>query len=796
EADGAISILDTSFFDNHAGDDDGDSGGGAVSVDGGESTITMDDVLMVENTTAGDGGAVFVGGSGGVIDIDIDDTTFQDNHAYDGHGGALSVVGTEGNLYLTGVNVSENTALGNGGGINASSAGVFVTDSLLALNTSGDEGLGGGGINVEDGALEIVNSTISGNVGELGGGVRINDSAESTIAHTTFAGNTADISGALYAEDTHVVLDHVVVASEPSAYPEISTGLGGSAEVTWSFFEHDPGAIADGTGNVVDEDPRLGDLVGDGDTAVHVPEEGSPLIDEGDPSLTADDLPELDQREEARLSGVAVDIGSVEVQQAEEEPEEPEEPEAPGGSDDDDDDDGDEEQPASAPLPRTPARRDGSAAVPDRSVAGTEGSPVRVDPPATGRETTEVSVPTAAGPVSVIVDTDAGSGSSTIAVTSTPVGETTANASGFVLLGTAFEVDVEGAAAETGGVVCFPYDDDDVAAAGLDEDELELFHFDEDGNREIVTTTRDTVSNRICGAVDSFSPFAIGDLATERLAGGTAARTAAAVSRATFDPGVPVVYVTARGADGLGAGAAAAFGNGPVLLVDRDGVPSSTERELERLRPARVVVVGGTAVVSDAVVSAVGGTRVSGADRYATAAAVSAATFPSAGTVYVASGESTPDALVASVAAAAAGAPLLLVEPDAVPATTRVEIARLGATRVVVVGGSAAVSDAVASALGATRIAGADRYATAAEVARSLGRSTVLVARGDDPVDAIAGIPAADHRGAAILLVHPDAIPAVVRDVLASLSPTAMSILGGTGAITQQNEVDLAGFLD
>lgn len=87
--------------------------------------------------------------------------------------------------------------------------------------------------------------------------------------------------------------------------------------------------------------------------------------------------------------------------------------------------------------------------------------------------------------------------------------------------------------------------------------------------------------------------------------------------------------------DALGAGPAAGLGGGPVLLVQRDSIPSATLDELNRLKPDRIVIMGGTAVVSTAVentlaVLVFGPTveRIGGANRYDTAGLLSAATFP------------------------------------------------------------------------------------------------------------------------------------------------------------------------
>ncbi|MFI5262464.1 MAG: SGNH hydrolase domain-containing protein, partial [Candidatus Limnocylindrales bacterium] len=110
--------------------------------------------------------------------------------------------------------------------------------------------------------------------------------------------------------------------------------------------------------------------------------------------------------------------------------------------------------------------------------------------------------------------------------------------------------------------------------------------------------------------------------------------------------------------------------------------------------------LGSEASVGDAVLGALAAfttgsvTRLAGADRYATAVALSTATYPSATTVYLADGLAFPDAL----AAAAAGGPLLLTPPGFLPAEVAAEIGRLGANHVIVLGGPTSVSDAVAYA--------------------------------------------------------------------------------------------------
>ena len=188
-----------------------------------------------------------------------------------------------------------------------------------------------------------------------------------------------------------------------------------------------------------------------------------------------------------------------------------------------------------------------------------------------------------------------------------------------------------------------------------------------------------------------------------RLAGSDRYATAAAISRATFSAGVPLVYV-ATGldfADALAGSAAAAHLGAPILLVGTT-VPSATATELARLKPGRIVVLGGSGAVSEAVRGALvryatSGRvdRVWGVDRYATAVALSRSVYGGASTLYLATGANFPDAL----AGAPLGGPLLLVPGNSAPQPVLDEAQRLGPSRVVVLGGSATISDAVVEAV-------------------------------------------------------------------------------------------------
>jgi putative cell wall-binding protein len=275
-----------------------------------------------------------------------------------------------------------------------------------------------------------------------------------------------------------------------------------------------------------------------------------------------------------------------------------------------------------------------------------------------------------------------------------------------------------------------------------------------------------------------------------RLGGADRWSTAAAVAQSSF-PGTADDVVLVTGSDwpdALSAGPAAARIGAPLLPVLRDSIPTAVQGEIDRLRPKRAVLVGGSGVLSDRVTAALRAQglhveRVAGGTRYATAAAVAARFFPAASGAYYASGSTYVDALAGGAAAANRRWPLLLTHRDRIPADTP----KLGSTRIVL-GGPDAVSQNVVNELGARRIAGIDRYSTAAAIARDSFASSAVayLATGADFPDGLAGAAAAARDQAPVLLVARDCAPLPTRDALNELGVTSRLILGGTAVISDR----------
>lgn len=184
---------------------------------------------------------------------------------------------------------------------------------------------------------------------------------------------------------------------------------------------------------------------------------------------------------------------------------------------------------------------------------------------------------------------------------------------------------------------------------------------------------------------------------------GTDRYATAALLAGTFPSGSPVYIATGSNfPDALAATAAAAAQHAVILLTDPANLTDSTAQALTALHPARITIVGSTTAVTATVQSQLGAystdvRRLSGSDRYSTAASIAASQFPSATGVFLASGTGFADALTGGPVAGSHGEPLLLASPTCLPTSTANEITALGVTTETLLGGPATLSSDVAA---------------------------------------------------------------------------------------------------
>ena len=293
--------------------------------------------------------------------------------------------------------------------------------------------------------------------------------------------------------------------------------------------------------------------------------------------------------------------------------------------------------------------------------------------------------------------------------------------------------------------------------------------------------------------------------------------TAIAVSRSLYYEGSEyVIIATARNfPDALGGSALAGIIQAPILLTEPAALPASVGIEItENLGASRAIILGGEAAVSAAVERTLQGllgegnvVRISGDSRYETAQNVAmrviqereALPEPPAGHLaFVATGKKFADAVAASSFASWGAFPFFLVSQDDDPLEFAETLKTAGIDTVVILGGDAAVPDAIGIAIedaGITvgdRLAGDSRYETAAMVAHEFSLATgmgpdgeVAITTGTKFPDALAGGAALGNYSVPILLTQPTALDPFALGYLTTWGPNIryLGFLGGVVSV-------------
>ena len=269
-----LRVVDSVFSNNTAGDN-----GGALAL---VSDATISGSAFSGNAAA-TGGAIVKAGRG---NLQLIESVFDNNAATSATtgGGAIYAAQTTGQITLTNVTISGNSAKNNGGGVRASIVPLSLNNVTITNNLadSDNDGTGdGGGIITGLDTVQVQNSIIAGNFdtpGNAGGGLKTPDCAG------TFLSRGYNLIG-------------------------INDGCSG--------FVNDANSDRVGSG-ARPADPRLAALANNGgSTQTHALLPGSPAINAGNPLAPGSGgfaCAASDQRGIARPQGSTCDIGAFEFE--------------------------------------------------------------------------------------------------------------------------------------------------------------------------------------------------------------------------------------------------------------------------------------------------------------------------------------------------------------------------------------------------------------------------------------------------------------------------------------------------
>ena len=320
-------------------------------------------------------------------------------------------------------------------------------------------------------------------------------------------------------------------------------------------------------------------------------------------------------------------------------------------------------------------------------------------------------------------------------------------------------------------------------------------------------------------------------VAVRGFSGATMFETAVAEAKAAY-PSSDTAILAGPGdswVDALaGAGLAGAL-DCPILFTERTSLHAATKAALERMGVKSVVVLGGTAAVSDAVVEELKGmgvslkARLGGSDCYDTQMKIYNYGLDNnlwaSSMVIVATGGHYGDALSVSPVAFAKKAPIFLIDSATkdLSEAQRQSLAQAakngyGAT-VVIAGGTEAVSaaaagtaDFVSSLAGgsgeSTRLGGATQYETSSAIAswavNNAGFSwdNTAFTTDDAPYDALAGSVLQGKAKSVMLLVSPANANAVSVAANGKASVSSLRIFGGKSAVEPSVRMRVADAFD
>lgn len=323
----------------------GGAGGSLTTISGHNATqlfsvgldtdLTLDHLELTQAYSAADGAALANVGSF----VRLRNSTVHDNHSFGFGGGAIansaggelliesttfldnSAPQVGGAIYSNGANTSAYTStfLGNsatrGGAIGSNDGVLLVRQSTFAGNTAASTGGVGGAINAQgSAAVEISNSTVTGNTSKFGGGLGFTGDAEVVVTNSTVSDNSvlAGGSGSQIgnAAKTLAVVNTIVSGkggTNCAGTPIGEGGIGHNLQFGDTSCSFTLGAV---TG-----DPHLGGLHDNGGPAETMAlGQGSAAIGAADLGTCVSTLiGNIDERGRPRAAGGRCDIGAYDT---------------------------------------------------------------------------------------------------------------------------------------------------------------------------------------------------------------------------------------------------------------------------------------------------------------------------------------------------------------------------------------------------------------------------------------------------------------------------------------------------
>lgn len=251
--------------------------------------------------------------------------------------------------------------------------------------------------------------------------------------------------------------------------------------------------------------------------------------------------------------------------------------------------------------------------------------------------------------------------------------------------------------------------------------------------------------------------------------------TAVELSKSSFGSSETIVIANGYAIpDGLTATPIASYLKAPLLLVEKDSIPSFTQDEIRRLGAKNAIIVGGTGVVAQGIEGQLNNlgitkvTRLGGINRYETSLQVARyidSNLYDVKDIVIANGYGEADALSIAPVSGRDNLPIVLVETNNIPGNVNSWLRSEDLNNAYLIGGSGVLTDNILNQInsmtkqdiGGNRLGGANRYETNAKVIERFYSNTtdkVYITEGLELADALTSGPVAALNGSPIVLAE------------------------------------------
>lgn len=290
------------------------------------------------------------------------------------------------------------------------------------------------------------------------------------------------------------------------------------------------------------------------------------------------------------------------------------------------------------------------------------------------------------------------------------------------------------------------------------------------------------VAGMILTSIVPQTTFAAQQYNVKILAGSNRYETSAYISQSSFNKSDKVIIASGeKFADALSAGNFA--DEAPILLVKQNEIPREIKKEIKRLNPSTVIIVGGTSSISDKVAKEFNGKsviRYAGKDRFETSKKISDSISSDSGVVLV-NGYNFADALSANYYTLKFNKKLVLCNGKS---------SNVDKNQVTdIIGGSKSMN--ISGLTNVNRISGRNRYETSVNIAKKCHNSNELIlVDGRNYPDALSATSLTVKKNSSIMLVE-DKQLSPIKQFIRQNKINRLVVIGGEKSIPNDTLTNL-----